>query len=112
MLSSISSQGSWNQGGGGTRGAISPPPDPISRKKTATCGICLFFCNDLQIVNWSASCQMELLIIMMMMMMMMMMMIIIVILIIIIIIIIIRYNEETKFPVTPSFVLAHSSDSI
>ena len=23
-----------------------------------------------------------------------------------------RYNEETKFPVTPSFVLAHSSDSI
>ena len=23
-----------------------------------------------------------------------------------------RYNEETKFPVTPSFVLTHSSDSI
>ena len=23
-----------------------------------------------------------------------------------------RYNEETKFSVTPSFVLAHSSDSI
>ena len=23
-----------------------------------------------------------------------------------------RYNEETKFPVTPSFVLMHSSDSI
>ena len=23
-----------------------------------------------------------------------------------------RYNEETKFPVTPSFVLTHSSDKI
>ena len=23
-----------------------------------------------------------------------------------------RYNEETKFPITPSFVLTHSSDSI
>ena len=23
-----------------------------------------------------------------------------------------RYNEETKFPVTPSFELTHSSDSI
>ena len=34
------------------------------------------------------------------------------IIIIIIIIIIIRYNKETKFPVTPSFVLTHSSDSI
>ena len=40
------------------------------------------------------------------------MIIVIIIIIIIITIIIRRYNKETKFPVTPSFVLTHSSDSI